>query len=125
MPGFDNIGKGESLPFSFGRKDENSIDGWTCVIEVRSQPGDDSLIGPRAITDRQDQKFVGFLTAAETESLDVGEYRVIADIKKFVASGSQGGFGAGFGPGFEIAAEGSSEQAEHPYKRFKVGSAWI
>lgn len=76
---FTVIRKGESLPFVFDRSGE-SIEGWICTIEVKRFPSDVSAITPRIILPVEDT-WPGFLTSDETNTLAVGDYRLIGVLK--------------------------------------------
>ena len=95
--------KGESGVFYFGRKNGGSISGWTCVIEVRSFPGDAAVIGPRTITETLDNAFKAILTESESDTLTAGTtYRIAARL-----------------------AKAGTDEEEQNVQRFKIGSAWI
>ncbi len=70
---------GDSIPFSFDRGGK-SLDGFVCTINLRVYPGDSTLVS-RAIT-AVGTKWPGFLTATETASLSVGDYRLSAKFVK-------------------------------------------
>lgn len=74
MVKFPVVRKGESLPFVFDRGGE-SVVGWTCTIEVKKFPGDTSLI--TRVIPLVNNKWPGFLTSGETDTLDPGPYRLI------------------------------------------------
>lgn len=72
------VRKGRSLPFTFDRGGE-SLNGWTCAIEVKRFPGDTAaitrLIEPDAL------EWPGFLTSTETAGLDpIGTWMLIGVI---------------------------------------------
>jgi len=73
------IKQGESYDFSFDRGDD-SISGWTCVINLKQYPSDVALV-KRTVTATND-KWAGLLTQRETKNLPVGQYLIIASITK-------------------------------------------
>lgn len=69
------IRQGESLPFQFDRGDE-SIEDWTCTIEVKQYPSDTAVIS-RVITPTG-SVWEGFLTSTETNTLTTStQYRIV------------------------------------------------
>lgn len=80
---FTIIRKGESLPFVFDRSGEEVTD-WVCTIYVKRFTSDTSLITPRIIT-AVDRTWPGFLTSTETNTLPVGDYRLIAVLDNAVS----------------------------------------
>ncbi len=75
---FAIVRKGESLDFVFDRGGD-SIAGWICTIEVKTFPADTSVISPRVIAPI-DGKWPGFLTSTETDTLEIGDYRLIGKL---------------------------------------------
>lgn len=73
------IKQGESFGYEFDR-DGDSIDGWTCVLNLKKHPDDTTLI-KRTITPTNDV-WSGFLTRADTKNLDVSPYLLIATLTK-------------------------------------------
>lgn len=70
------VRQGESLSFTFDREGE-SIEGWTCVINVKVYPSDTSLITRTIEPDESEQQWSDYLTSTETAALDVATYRLI------------------------------------------------
>lgn len=67
--------KGESLPFEFDRG-ENSIDGWTCTISVKTKPSAAAEFS-RVITPLSGS-WPGFITESESDALAKGLFYLIA-----------------------------------------------
>lgn len=76
MPKITIIRAGESLPFTFDRSGA-SINGWTCLIEVKNFPSDTAFIS-RIITPLNSSGWTGFLTQTETSALANGLFYLIA-----------------------------------------------
>ena len=98
---FAIVRKGESLNFVFDR-DGESIDGWICTISVKTFPADTSAISPRVITP-VGRTWPGFLTSTETDTLAIGDYRLI---------------------GLLTNATTNEEEQETEFNRFNVTEAW-
>lgn len=93
------IRQGESLEFTFDLADDESNDGWTCLIEVKQYPDETALIS-RTIAVVDDQ-WSGFLTATETGALVPGTYTIFADI-----------------------TNSTTDQGRKDAQRFHVGKTW-
>jgi len=102
MPQIARIRKGESLKVFIGRNGDESIDGYTCVIEVHQEPGDSAVVGPRTITAKENDKFKVILTQTETAALDTGFYYLTARLSKT-----------------------GTDEEEQQRVRFQLGEAWV
>ena len=67
--------KGESLPFEFDRGD-NSIDGWTCTISVKTKPS--AAVEFTRVIPPLNGKWPGFITQSESSALAIGLFYLIA-----------------------------------------------
>ena len=94
------VRKGESLSFTFDRGGD-SIEGWTCTINVKIYPDDTSLITRTIEPDETKQEWNGYLASTETESLDVATYRLIG-----------------------VLTESDTNEEEQIPIRFRITSAW-
>lgn len=68
------VQRGDSAGFVF-RLDEPG--NWSCTLHLKSRRDGNSLITPRAVANDGNNNFPGYLTSAETQSLDPGMYFVI------------------------------------------------
>lgn len=93
------IRQGGSLPFVFDR-DGESIDGWTCTINLMQFPGDTPTVS-RVIAASGDT-WPGFLTEAETTGLAIGHWRLVGVLDK-----------------------ASTDEKEKPIIRFHVAKKWL
>jgi len=62
---------------------DNTLDGWSCIIYVRSEPAGTDLITPRTVAVNNSLTgFSGFLTDVETASFTEGTIFLIAEMDK-------------------------------------------
>lgn len=73
------IQQGESLPFKFDRGTD-SIDGWTCTIEVKQYTPDVATIS--RVIPATGGEWIGFLTQSETVGLATGLWYLTATLVK-------------------------------------------